>query len=209
MTVTFVGASRQSAILALVGGLHVAAFLLAASGMLPRLLEVLPTPPVAYVVPRPPEPVTRVQPVVPLPGDYVPARAPLPDLDIPRKMDEKPPAGAAFDTGTVMGGSGSALPGATFEPPALRMRDSRLASLIDACYPSAARRLGEEGRAVARIAVDAKGRPASWSLAQGSGFPRLDAALECVIRRLQFAPGRRDGLAVGAEVRLPIVFQLN
>lgn len=89
------------------------------------------------------------------------------------------------------------------------MRDSRLAALVDACYPSAARRNGEEGRAVARIVIDTDGRAASWTKMPGSGFPRPDAALGCVIRRLHFLPGRREGRAIVAELQLPIVFQLD
>jgi TonB family protein len=89
------------------------------------------------------------------------------------------------------------------------MRDNRLAALVDDCYPAAARRMEEEGRAIARIVVGADRRAASWTPILGSGFPRLDAALGCVIRRLQFVPGRRDGRAVAAEVQLPIVFRLR
>ena len=59
------------------------------------------------------------------------------------------------------------------------------------------------------IVIDTEGRASSWAQAQGTGSSRLDAALECVVRRLQFHPGRRDGRAVVAEVQLPIVFRLN
>jgi protein TonB len=89
------------------------------------------------------------------------------------------------------------------------MRGDRLAALIATCYPSAARRRGEEGRARVRIVVGANGRASSWALAEGTGISRLDSALDCVVRRLQFEPGHRDGRAVDAEVQLPIVFRLR
>ena len=62
---------------------------------------------------------------------------------------------------------------------------------------------------VARIVIDATGQVTAWTVERSSGFPRLDAALECVIRRLEFVPGRRDGRAVEATVMLPIVFRLD
>lgn len=210
MSATIVtGAQRQSAVLTAVAGLHVGAFILFASGMVPRVLDILPAPQDIFVVQRIPEPVVRVQPGLPTPADYAPLRAPLPDVDIPQVNDEAPAVDAISVTDASAAGSGSSGQQADFQPPALQMRDSRLAALVDACYPSGARRIGEEGRAVARIVVSADGRAASWTKLQGSGFLRLDAALDCVIRRLQFIPGQRDGRATVAEVQLPIVFQLH
>jgi protein TonB len=101
------------------------------------------------------------------------------------------------------------IPSAEYMPPTVRTRDTRLAALIDACYPAGARRAGDEGRVVAKVMIDASGKVAAWSIAESSGFPRLDAALDCVLKRIQFIAGRRDGSAVAAEARLPIVFHLN
>jgi outer membrane biosynthesis protein TonB len=50
---------------------------------------------------------------------------------------------------------------------------------------------------------------AAWHVVQGSGFPRLDGAVDCVLRRLEFVPGRRDGRAVPSSVLLPIAFRLG
>jgi protein TonB len=93
--------------------------------------------------------------------------------------------------------------------PWLRQRDSRLTALVDACYPAASRRSSEEGRVVIRVDVDATGRTSAWNLAEGSGFARLDAAVACVIRRLEFTPGWHDGAAVASSVVLPIVYRLH
>ena len=46
-------------------------------------------------------------------------------------------------------------------------------------------------------------------MAQGSGFERLDSAAECVLRKLTFNPGQRDGQAVEAQATLPITFKLE
>jgi protein TonB len=84
-----------------------------------------------------------------------------------------------------------------------------VSALIDSCYPAGARRDNEQGRAIAAVVIGPQGSVLSWSVAESSGFPRLDGAMDCVIRRLAFAPARRDGAAVASEVRLPIVFQLD
>jgi len=210
MSATIVmGTSRQPGVLAAVAGIHVGAYILFASGTMPRLLAVLPEPPDIFVVQRSPEPVVRVQPGLPVPAEYRLPDVPLPDLDIPRVVEVAQTVDPISVTEAWAAGGTSSGQGADFQPPALQMRDSRVAALVDACYPTGARRNDEEGRVLARIVVDADGRAASWTTMQGSGFPRLDAAPDCVIRRLQFLPGRRDGRAVVAKVQLPIVFQLH
>jgi protein TonB len=57
--------------------------------------------------------------------------------------------------------------------------------------------------------VGADGRASTINVTQSSGFERLDGAAECVIRKLPFNPGKRDGVAVEAQVALPIVFKLE
>jgi protein TonB len=89
------------------------------------------------------------------------------------------------------------------------VRGDRVSAAINACYPSASRRLSEEGRVVATITVGSDGKAGAISVAQSSGFERLDGAAECVIRKLAFNPGKRDGVAVEAQATLPIVFKLE
>lgn len=91
----------------------------------------------------------------------------------------------------------------------LRTRRDRLTVLIDSCYPAAARRDNEEGKALAHVVIGAQGLVLSWRVEESSGFRRLDTAMDCVVRRLAFEPACQDGTAVASEVRLPIVFRLN
>lgn len=200
-------APRQSAIVTTVATLHVGAFLAIASGMGLPAVEV-PGEQTIYVLPKPPEPVREPTPDFPPAQDFTPELVAWPILDPLTARDEVPTQAAGVQAGTTAepGGSGPAV---DFVAPSLRMHGDRLAALVGSCYPPAARRLDEEGRAFVRIAVSADGRAASWSLAGGTGFTRLDSAVECVVRRLQFQPGRREGRAVAAEVQLPIVFRLN
>jgi outer membrane biosynthesis protein TonB len=57
--------------------------------------------------------------------------------------------------------------------------------------------------------IGAQGDALHWRIAQSSGFPRLDEATACVLGKLAFVAGRRDGQAVAAEAMLPIVFRLD
>jgi protein TonB len=202
-------ASRRTAILALIGGLHVGAFVLVAGALLPRLLETLPADSAMRLLPRATVPEVRLRPIVPLPAEFAVALAPQPDIEIPQDAAVAIPSAVAPDASGAPSSEASPGSQAVSEAPALRIRDSRLTALVDACYPAAARRLGEEGRAAALVVVNPQGDVVRWSLSRSSGFPRLDGALDCVIRRLQFDPGRRAGTAVTAEVLLPVAFRLN
>lgn len=203
-------ATRQTLILAAIGGLHVGAIFLISSGLGDNLrLPALPGPMITVFVPPPlPTPPNEPGPI-PDPGYGVP-EAPMPDdLKIPlveERQDSTP--GIEVKSGS-MAGAGPAVPPTDYRAPTLRTRDRRLAALIDACYPATSRRLGEEGRVVARLTIDATGRPIAWSVEETSGFVHLDSVVDCVIRRLEFIPGRRNGRGVEAIVLLPIVFRLD
>ncbi len=146
---------------------------------------------------------TRSRPPVaprhPGPADYSLPNVPEPLVPIPDFKDSTTPPVETRATAKPETGAGPGVPAPVVRGPSLRMRDSRLAALIDACYPSASRRLDEEGRVVILVRVDASGRVAAWNIVERSGFARLDAAADCVVRRLEFNPGRRDGAAVGGE----------
>jgi len=76
-------------------------------------------------------------------------------------------------------------------------------------YPAMSRRLGEEGKVVLRVFVEANGRAAQVEVKTGSGSSRLDQAAEEAVRRWKFVPARRGEEAVGAWVLVPIVFNLR
>ena len=59
------------------------------------------------------------------------------------------------------------------------------------------------------ITIGADGKAGAMHISQSSGFERLDTAAECVIRKLPFDPGKRDGQPVEAQATLPIVFKLE
>ncbi len=76
-------------------------------------------------------------------------------------------------------------------------------------YPVLSRRLGERGRVVLRVLVNAKGTADKVELKSSSSSSRLDnAALEAV-RRWRFVPARQGDQSVAAWVLIPITFALE
>lgn len=203
-------APRQSAILAAVAAIHVGAVLVIASGLDFRPLKLpVPTGPIFWPLPPPPKPLPHQEPEAPGPGEFDLEKVAMPKEPIPQFPDDPANDFPQHGPGHAVEPAGSGPRVGELQPPTISLRGDRLAALINGCYPSVARRHGDEGRARVNVAVDAEGRVASWALAEGTGSSRLDPGLDCVVRRLKFEPGRRDGRAVAAEVQLPIVFRLN
>jgi protein TonB len=160
--------------------------------------------------PPPPPPEDLKEPPPPPPVDVPPPVVPPPLLDLP--VFEGPSSAITARVAEAPPPRVQAPPPpkpVQITAPTLRARGDRIAAAINACYPSASRRLNEEGRVVVSITIDATGKAGTMSVTQSSGFERLDAAAECVIRRLTFNPGRRDGQPVEAQAVLPIVFKLE
>lgn len=202
-------APRQAAVLATIVGLHAGAVMLVMAGLHPRLDWPKPfLRTYIYQPATPPKPPPEA-PGQPGPADYGLPLEPEPQVPIPHFEVVVSPQADYQAAGESQVGSGPDVPTPELRGPMLRIRDSRLAALIDACYPSASRRLAEEGRVVVEVHIDATGQIGAWNIVQASGFSRLDAAANCVVRRLEFVPARRDGTAVAASARLPIVFRLD
>ncbi len=76
-------------------------------------------------------------------------------------------------------------------------------------YPSASRRLGEQGTVHLRVLVTAEGRPAKVDVHRSSGFARLDDAAAAAVREWRFLPAKRGTTPVEASVIVPVVFRLE
>ena len=204
------GGSRRAAVLTAIIGLHFAVLLLVLNDRVPLFpvqnrqpgsVTLLPPEPQAPVlVPPdkvlPPQPLGQVveEPIVPIPvfppegGGSVAA-----DPGVPAQDGGLTSAGAAADR----------------MPASLQGRGAGFAAVVRACYPAGARRDGEEGLLKLAVMIGGGGQVLSWRLAGSTGFPRLDAAAQCVLDKLRFNAAREDGRAVQSEVILPIVFRLD
>lgn len=200
-------APRQAAVLAAIAGLHAGALMLLVATLAPRQAPQPALPPIRFFLP-PPSPPPEIAPRMPAPVEQGMPMQPVPDVYIP-DFRQPPVPELPGPSPQAAPGSGPAVPAPDLRPPTLRWQGGRLAALIDACYPSASRRLVETGRVVVRLDIDAAGQVAAWQVVERSGRARLDGAADCVVRRLAFNPGRRDGEPVAATVLLPIVFRLD
>lgn len=76
-------------------------------------------------------------------------------------------------------------------------------------YPPLSRRVGEHGRVLLRVQVDAGGLPSHVEIGSSSGSPRLDQAALEAVRRWKFVPATRGDKAVSAQVLVPVQFSLK
>jgi periplasmic protein TonB len=76
-------------------------------------------------------------------------------------------------------------------------------------YPEAARREGQEGRAIIKICVNQLGKIDSADVATSSGFPELDEAAIKVAKAYRFKPATSEGKPVSSCPTLPVKFELH
>jgi periplasmic protein TonB len=164
------GFSRRSMTLVLVVGLHIAGFYGLMTGLSVNFKKLIPSPfvtrilqgPQPQVLPPPPPPTFshgKVEVVIP---EFQSAGDPNESVDVIQRPvsnpPEPPPTMPPHVVNRVLGGPGSGFPN------------------TDDFYPSAAKRMEEQGIATVRVCVDVNGRLTSDpTTVQGSGSARLDA----------------------------------
>lgn len=165
----------------------------------------------------PPRPVTPAPsaPQSPKPSRERPAPTPRPAIATPPTPASPPPtftvpAAVAAPPVAPLAASPVAAPPA---PPALPVTTARFDAAYlnnpEPNYPSASRRLGEEGKVMLRVRVTAAGLPAAVDIEKSSRFERLDEAARQAVARWRFVPARRGDEAVESSVIVPIVFRLS
>lgn len=79
-------------------------------------------------------------------------------------------------------------------------------------YPTMSRRLGEEGATILLLTLDEDGRVTAASIAETSGFERLDeAAVKEALRsrNWRFIPGTINGKNAGMQFKFRVVFKIE
>lgn len=146
-----------------------------------------------YVPPQPIEPVEVVAPQAVEAGD----------------IDTDADGGKAADTpvaapagGTQGSGAGQIVTGSISQADYLNNPKPR--------YPSASRRLGEQGTVRLEVLVSARGTAQRVRILKSSGHPRLDRAARSTVKSAwRFTPKRINGQAVAQRVRFNMPFILN
>lgn len=75
-------------------------------------------------------------------------------------------------------------------------------------YPALARRLGQQGRVVVEVWLDAKGEQEKRLVVESSGHALLDRAALAAVARNAFLPYSQNGMAHPSRLRVPIEFKL-
>lgn len=182
----------------------------------PRVVPETQRPPPPQV--QPPRPRVEVRPPPAAPASPAPvlateapaappAAAPAPAP--PRAVPEAPPAVAAPPVAIA---PPSAAPAPPPPAPTPIIPPDFKADYLDnpaPAYPPLSRRMGEQGRVVLRVMVDASGLPSSVEIRTSSGSERLDQAALEAVKRWKFVPARQGERAVPAQVLVPISFNLK
>ena len=136
-----------------------------------------------------------------------PKPPPPPPPKSPPPRNPPPASVPAIETPVVLAPSANAVtvapspptPAAPAAPAAVRSEPVRTAAVVNAAqcekpdYPSASRRMEEEGTVHLRFLVGVDGKVIQSEVEKSSGFKRLDEAARAGLSRCQFRPAMVDG----------------
>ncbi len=191
-------------VLSFVIGIHVllAIGLITATAIkvVPQLRDMLD----AQLIKHEEEPPPKAPP--PPPPDFVPPPVQTAPIDIPTVIG--PPSVAAIVTKAP-----EAPPPRKAEPPPITAahvaKGVNLGELCSGYYPSASRRLSEEGSVVILIYIAPNGKVTETKIETSSGVPRLDEATDKCVRLGRFDPMRVGNEAQGSWQRLKYTWRLT
>ena len=123
-----------------------------------------------------------------------PPPAPMPPPKTPLPKTPAPPPPAPTSTAPAITQT-AAPPAAAPQAPAIRMGAVIQAGAHCAKpdYPSASRRMEEEGTVTLKFLIGADGKVLQADVEKSSGFTRLDEAARNALSKCQFRPGTVDG----------------
>lgn len=145
----------------------------------------------------------------PPPPDFKPPTVQTPLLDLPQVQGPPPPTAIAKAPEPPK----AEAPKKAEPPPIIQARVAKGVNLGDACgsyYPSASRRLSEEGSVVLLVFIAPNGKVTETKVETSSGFQRLDEAAEkCVKAQGRFEPQKVGAEAVGSWQRMKWTWRLT
>jgi periplasmic protein TonB len=174
------------------------------------------TPPSAAQQQRALSPVQQRQAVAP---DNAPSPSTLAATPPPAPPTHAEPPSAAPASRTPQAAQESAAPVATAAaplgaplPPARIELPSTNADYLNnprPPYPPLSKRLGEQGKVVVRVLIDASGTATQAEIRSSSGYERLDQTALQTVLRWRYVPGKRNGMAEAMWFNVPIQFVLE
>lgn len=170
----------------------------------------LPTPKVTPQPPAPPVPVkqavTKPTPVTQAAPKLLAVADATPSPNAPAAQPIAPPA--PYTPAVPVAAAPTPAPPAPAKI-TLPSSDADYLSNPKPPYPPMSKRLGEQGKAIVRVLIDADGQPQKAELRQSSGFERLDQSALATVMKWRFVPGKRDGVAEAMWFSVPISFVLE
>ncbi|MEY4979666.1 MAG: hypothetical protein RLZZ352_1936 [Pseudomonadota bacterium] len=229
---------RRYAIVIAVVALHVLGLWALQAGLLQRAVELVvpvqiladwveaPQPPVEPTPPAPqqprPAPPTRAEPTpaVAAPAPPVPLLATPADITPPEPKAPigtvEPPAAPAVVAAPVSKPTEVKTPSPAVSqsaptPPKVELPSSQADYLNNPppAYPALSKRLGEQGKVVLRVFIEADGRATQAEIRSSSGYDRLDQTAMQTVLRWRYVPGKRNGVAEAMWYVVPIQFVLD
>jgi periplasmic protein TonB len=155
---------------------------------------------------EPPKPVVKKEKVLPKPVEPLPLIVAQPEVPSPVVVPaplpepEPPPIAAITEPAPVP------APVVTVTPPIF---DAAYLDNPAPKYPSASRKLGEQGRVILRVLVNPGGRADEIEVRTSSGFRRLDEVARETVMGWKFVPAKRGAEPVPAWVLIPVSFRLE
>jgi periplasmic protein TonB len=183
-----------------------------------EMLTELISPPAPQVqappAPEPPAPVKQPTPqkiqraTAPAPRPVAiaePTPAPAPDAPT-GIVSPQPPAPPM-----AVAAAGPPAPPAPPAPPKIELPSSSADYLQNPkpVYPPLSKRLGEQGKVMVRVLITAEGTVQSATLAQSSGYTRLDESALAAVLKWRFVPGKRNGIAEAMWHQIPVNYVLE
>lgn len=166
-------------------------------------------PPTAQPLPTPAVPARSQPPVAQPPA--VPAQAPSSQAPAGASAPAAPAAqvGVAAASAAVNAAAGSVS--ASPAPARIELPSSSADYLNNPkpAYPGLSKRLGEEGKVVLRVLIEADGSASKAEIRSSSGYDRLDQAALQTVLRWRYLPGKRNGVAEAMWFNVPINFVLE
>ena len=171
-----------------------------------------PPPPPTLAKPAPAQPIQPAQPVQPAPA----IELPVVSTPTPSNSGLTAPAPSAPQSAAAP----AAAPATTAAPAAAQVRATTPAPTrtaagvnVNQCekpeYPSASRRLEEEGTVALRFLVGVDGKVIQSEVEKSSGFKRLDEAARAGLSKCQFRPALVDGKPEQAWASMKYTWRLE
>lgn len=151
------------------------------------------------------------QPLAPAPAPPKPVPRNQPKITQPQILaSQTPSASSTFSVAEQpLAPQAVVAPAAVLEAVTEPRFDADYLSNPKPLYPSASRKLHEEGTVFLRVHVDSDGRALKVELKKSSGIARLDQSALDTVAQWRFVPARQGNTQIASWVVVPIVFSLT